>query len=219
MAQRTWKWVCAAVCLAAGGPAARAEWPKHTAKPKPLPGVPGYDYRPSDTRPAPTVTALSLEKVILTPAPLPGQPLRKGTQMYQLSQPRLQADHCFLSRAAVAFHETGEFQISFRADQNPLPGDDPRSPLRPGERLDTGLQTTQLKRNTFVVKVRGYAGAPIAPGRPNLVPGAPAVVEFPPMEFVVQRGEPASKLFSGYSAAVEKYFPLIDRIEVEFTYK
>ena len=55
--------------------------------------------------------------------------------------------------------------------------------------------------------------------RPNLLPGSPAVVEFPPMEFVVQRGEPASKTFSGYAAAVEKFFPLIDRIEVEFTYK
>ena len=58
-----------------------------------------------------------------------------------------------------------------------------------------------------------------APGRPNLLVGTPAVVEFPPMEFVVQRGEPASKTYTGTSAAVRKYLPLIDRIEVEFTYK
>lgn len=220
MTRRTWKWACAAVCAAACASAGRAEWPRHVAKPKALPGVPGYDYRPSDVRPAPTVTALSLDKVTLTPAAQLGQPGRKGTQMYQLGQTRLQVDHCFLSRVAVAIHETGEFQISFRADQNPQQGtDDPRSPLKPGERLEVPLQTSQLKRNTFVVKVRGYAGVPAAPGRPNPPPGAPAVVEFPPMEFVVQRGEPASKTFSGVSAAVEKYFPLVDRIEVEFTYK
>ena len=220
MALRTGRmWAGAALGVAACATAGRAEWPRHVAKPRTLPGVPGYDYRPSNVRPAPTATAISLEKVNVTPAPLPGAPARMTTQVYQLGQARLQVNHCFLSRVAVAFHENGEFQISFRADQNPQPGDDPRSPLKPGERLDLPLQTTQLKRNTFVVKVRGYAGMPLNPGRPNLVPGAPAVVEFPPMEFVVQRGEPASKTFGGYSAAVEKYFPLVDRIEVEFTYK
>ncbi|HEY1188109.1 MAG TPA: hypothetical protein VGE74_10655 [Gemmata sp.] len=219
MTRRTWKWVCAAVCATACASAGRAEWPRHVAKPKALPGVPGYDYRPNNVRPAQTVTALSLDKVNVTPAPLPGQPQRPATQVYQLSQTRLQVDHCFLSRVAVALHETGEFQISFRADQNPQPGNDPRSPLRPGERLEIPLQTTQLKRNTFVVKVRGYTGVAGTPGQPNPLPGAPAVIEFPPMEFVVQRGEPASKTFSGYSTAVAKYFPLVDRIEVEFTYK
>ena len=216
-ALKTFAWVAlgAGACASAG----RAEFPRHVAKPKPLPGIPGYDYRPAEVRPAPTATAVSLEKVNATPAPAPGQPARLATQAYQLVQARMQVDHCFLSRVAVAFHENGEFQISFRADQNPQPGDDIRSPLKPGERLDVPLQTTQLKRNTFIVKVRGFAAAPINQARPNLFPGAPVVVEFPPMEFVVQRGEPASKTFCGNAAAVAKYFPLIDRIEVEFTYK
>ncbi|QJW94229.1 hypothetical protein [Frigoriglobus tundricola] len=217
MARRVWASVGiglgVAVCVSAG----RAELPRHVAKPCPLPGIPGYDYRSSDTKPAPTATAVSLIKVDVTPAPVAGP--QPATFVYQLSQARIQVDHCFLSRVAVAFHKTGEFQISFRADQNPQPGKDVRSPLKPGEQLNLPLQTAQLKRNLFVVKVRGYAAAPLNPAQPNLFPGTPVVVEFPPMEFVVQRGEPLSKTYSGYSAAVEKYFLLIDRIEVEFTYK
>ncbi|MBY0457975.1 MAG: hypothetical protein K2V38_11595, partial [Gemmataceae bacterium] len=202
---------------------ARAEWPRHTARPQYLPGVPGYDYRPAEVRPAATLTAVSLEKVNVAPT-LPGQPARPAALTYQLAQARLQVDHCFLSRVGVALHESGEYQISFRADQNPLPAlpalpGDARSPLRPGEVLNVPLQTAQLRRNVFVVKVRGYTAAPVGQVRPNLVPGTPAVIEFPPMEFVVERGEPLSKTYTGKLAAVEKYLPLIDRVEVEFTYK
>lgn len=213
------RWIVAAGVTLSVIALGRAEFPRHVAKPKCLPGIPGYDYRPSEVRPAATATAISLPRVPATPATLPGQPPRVQSAVYQMGQARLQVDHCFLSRAAVALHESGEYQISFRADQNPQPVADLRSPLKEGERLETTLQTTQLKRNTFVVKVRGYAGIGTDTARPNLLVSAPAVVEFPPMEFVVQRGEPASKAYSGTSAAVAKYFPLIDRIEVEFTYK
>lgn len=198
-------------CVSVG----RAEWPRHVAKPKPVIGLPTYDYRTTNVRPAPTTSAVSLERVAVTP---PG-----GTtptmQMYQLAEPRLQVDHCFLSRVAVALHPDGAYQISYRADQNPQPGADPRSPLKPGERLETTLQTTQLQRNLFVVKVRAYGAAPTRPGLPNLAPGAPVLVEFPAEAFWVQRGEPASKTLTGISPAVKAYYPLIDRVEVEFTYK
>jgi hypothetical protein len=203
--------------------AGRAEWPRNVAKPKPLPGVPGYDYRPADSKPAPTVTAVSLAKIDVTPAPPAGKERRKATLVYQLQETRMQADHCFLSRVAVALNEDGSYQISFRADQNPQPGNDIRSPLKPGEQLNLPLQTSQLKRNTFVVKVRGYAAAQVGQGKVNLAPAAPVLIEFPTMVFVVERGVPASKFYSEMtgptSAVVEKYFPLIDRIEVEFTYK
>ena len=220
MIGRVWKAsVCVAVGITATVSVGRAEFPRHVAKPKPLPGVPGYDYRSGNLLPAATATTISLPRVPVTPAPLPGQAARPATYVYQMGETRLQVDHCFLSRAAVALHENGEYQISFRGDQNPRPGADIRAPLKEGERLDTTLQTSQLLRNTFVVKVRGYTGMAGDAARPNLLVGAPAVVEFPVMEFMVQRGEPASKAYSGKSAAVEKYFPLIDRIEVEFTYK
>lgn len=195
------------------------ELPRHVAKPRCKPGIPGYDYKPSQVIPAPTITAVSLGKIDITPAPLPGQERRIATYAYQFREPRLQVDHCFLSRMAVTLHADGAYQISFRADQNPQPVNDLRSPLQPGERLETVLQTSQLKRNTFVVKFRAYTAAPIAQPAGAIPLATPAIIEFPTMEFVVERGQPASKLLSTCSEDVKKYFPLIDRVEVEFTYR
>ncbi len=213
---------CVGLSVVACVSVARAELPRHVAKPKLKWGVPNYDYRPTPaTAPAATVTAMSLPKADITPAALPGQDRRPATYVYQFLEPRLQVDHCFLSRVAVTLHEDGSYQVSFRADQNPQAVDDPRSPLKAGERLETTLQTGQLRRNTFVVKVRGYAADPARPGRTGATPlSAPAIVELPAMEFVVQKGEPASKSASKeLDPLVKKYFPLIDRVEVEFTYK
>jgi hypothetical protein len=199
----------------------QAELPRHHACPKALPGIPNYDYRlPVD--PPPTVTALSLNRVLAGPLPAPGAASRPLTYAYQFLEPRLQINHCFLSRMAIALHEDGAYEISFRADQNPQPvgeGGDIRSPLRPGEKLETTLQTLQFKRNLFVIRVRGYAADPVRKDRPNLLPGAPVVVELPVEPFWVQRGEPYSGFVTGKSRAVEKYFQLIDRMEIEFTYR
>ena len=212
----------------------RAELPRHTARPALLPGVPCYDYRVVTT-PAPTVTAVSLTKVVATPDPVPvavpasvggttfGVDAARATgpqpQLYKLLETRLKADHCFLSRMAVAFHPDGAFQISFRADQNPRAGDDIRSPLRQGERLETTIQTSQLRRNQFVVRVRGSAAYPVKGTLPALGVTPPALVEFPIEPFWVQRGEPYSGFVTGRSDAVRQYFTAIDRIEVEFTYR
>lgn len=229
----------------------RAELPRHTARPAPLPGIPCYDYRVVPT-PTPTVTAVSLTKVPAGPVVAPTPVVVGGTgfaadaaraapvpQMYQLLETRLKADHCYLSRVAVAFHADGAFQITFRADQNPQVGDDIRSPLRTGdrtdavlrtgerpettvrqaERADTVLQTGQLRRNQFVVRVRGYASYPAKGTLPALGVTPPALVEFPIEPFWVRKGEPYSGFVTGRSDAVRKYFTAIDRIEVEFTYR
>lgn len=216
MRRRIVTMVAVTTAVAVSVSAGRAEWPRNVAKPAPVPGLPLYDYRPTNVRPAATMSAMSLDRVAVTP---PGGSA-PTMQMYQLRETRLQVDHCFVSRAAVALHPDGSYQISYRADQNPVVGNDPRSPLKPGERLETGLQTSQLQRNLFVVKVRAYGGAAGAsPGRPNLALSAPVLVEFPAEVFWVQRGEPVSKSLTGNLAAVKAYYPLIDRVEVEFTYK
>ena len=139
--------------------------------------------------------------------------------MFQLATPRLQVDHCSLTRFAVAMHDDGAYQISFRADQNPLPGDNPALPPPAGDGGRATLQTGHLRRNLFVVRVRGYAGdAVVAPrGTPGL--GHPAVVEFPVEPFWVQRGVPYPGFVAGRSEAVRRYFALVERVEVEFTYK
>jgi hypothetical protein len=213
--------------VAAAAPAA-AEWPRHRAKPCPLPGVPYLPYRAGDAAVRPTITVVSLSRIpalpanaTAVPAVVPDSPALVGAPLiYQFLEPRLQIDHCFLSRIAVTLHPDGRYQISLRADQNPLPGDaDVRSPLRPGEVLNIPLQTTQLRRNLFIVKVRGYAHFQEFAGRSSLVPSQPALFELPVEPFWVQRGEPYSGLFEGRHEAIRQFLPLIDRVEVEFTYR
>lgn len=193
-----------------------AELPRHTARPGCAPGIPCRPYT-TGTNPRPTVTTISLEKVAVGQAPA-GDLQRP--QVYQFLRPRVQIDHCFLSRVAVMLYSDGRYQISFRADQNPQPnGDDPRSPLRPGERLQTVLETGHLKRNQFIVKVRGYGVFPILSEQPNMTVGQPVVVDLPVDPFWVQRGEPCDKLIEGKLSSVARSFELIDRVEVEFTYR
>ena len=193
----------------------RAERPTGRVRPGTLPGIPDYPYTvpPDLGKVPPTTTVVSLVRI--PPTPIPRQP-----QVYQLRETRLQVEHCFLSRVALAFQEDGTYQISFRADQNPQPGNDTASPLRPGETVQTLQQTTPLKRNLFIVKVRGYANFPdTTADRQNLSNGKPVLLEFKPIEVWVQRGQPYSGFVSDRSESVKRYFEYIDRIEVEFTYR
>jgi len=198
------------------------EWRHGSARPGTLPGVPDYAYTAAHpVRPA--VAVLSLVRVpagrIAGAAPLP-----EGThpaQMYQLPVARMQADHCFLSRVAVALHDDGSYNLSFRADQNPRPGgDSPALPTEFTEGPRLTQQTGQLKRNLFLVRVRGYAGSGSVTGeRPGPDLGRPAVWELAVEPFWVPNGEPYPGFVSGRSEMVRRYFEYIDRVEVEFTYR
>jgi hypothetical protein len=223
MARRRTAVVLAGLAVAAGGPVA-AELPRHKARPCPLPGIPDLPYRSANADPRPTVTVISLIRVPVDsaiPLVVPGAPGSVvAPQVYQFRESRLQIDHCFLSRMAVTLHADGRYQVSLRADQNPQPGDgDIRSPLRPGEVVNIPLQTSQLRRNLFIVKVRGYGAFSKFADRASLVPGQPVLVELPIEPFWVQRGEPYDGFFEGRSDAVRQFLPLIDRVEVEFTYR
>ncbi len=197
------------------------EWRNgRAAKPCTLPGVPDYAYAPAGTA-RPTSALLSLVRV--PAARLPGaEPLPPGVpppQVYQMVVAKMQVDHCFLSRVAVALHPDGLYQVSFRADQNPLPG--PGSPVEVAA-VDARLtlQTSQLRRNLFVLRVRGYGNYPAA-ATDDGVPGLsrPVLWEQPLEPFWVQRGEPYSGYIPGQSEAVRRAFAYIDRVEVEFTYR
>jgi hypothetical protein len=202
---------------------AKGELPRAWKKPCFLPGIPQGTYSAVPANPHPTTTVVSLARVSagrLTPLP-PG-PSPRPPQLYQLSQARLQVDHCFLTRVGVTLHADGAYQISFRADQNPEPSKDPASPLRQGERGQGDLwtlQTKQLLRNEFEVKVRGYAGTLQSSSPPNAAATKPAVIEFPVERFWVQRSQPYAGFVTGQREDVRKYFEYIDRVEVEFTYR
>lgn len=216
-----WKLLIPGMALAAGLPvvSAMGELPRGVTRPKPACGVPGYGYS-NNAAPRGTVTAVSLVRVpanrLTNTGADPYTP-----QVYQLKEDRLRVDHCYLSRIAVALHRNGDYEISFRADQNPVPSDDPGSPLKIGEKSPSEeLQTGQLLRNQFFVTFRGYANFPTAAEtaqRPVLT--KPALFELPLTPFWVQRGKPHSGRYSDNSSAVKRNFEYIERIEVEFTYK
>ena len=71
--------VCVGLGVVACVSVARAELPRHVAKPKAQCGIPNYDYRPNVVNPAPTVTAAQVEtlrkEAQRPPTPVP--PLNK----------------------------------------------------------------------------------------------------------------------------------------------
>ena len=209
-----------------------AELPTLRTRPRPLPGIPCYPYRPTADEPRPTTTSASLIRVpvlaseVVDPTRFDELPLPTGLGntprppvVFQLSDSRLQIEHCFVSRVAVTLYDDGRYLVSFRADQNPRVGLDAASPLRVNERLETVLQTTQLRRNLFVLRVRGYGLSPLRDERLGSAIGKPALIELPLDPFMVQRAEPYSGRMEGRSDAVRRSFELIDRVEVEFTYR
>src|SRR5262249_33729242 len=155
--------------------------PKHT-RPGTLPGLPVHDYVPYQglevSRPAALVSqsGVLIEQVpgVANGATLPGPRAR----FYQLDQARLQLEHCFLSRVALTLHDNGDWILSLRADQNPwMTG--PRTVVSTPEQergavsalqppiADTGRQTSQLRRNLFIVAVRAYGAYPLKERQPE----------------------------------------------------
>ena len=195
---------------------ALAELPRGNTKPRTVCGIPDYPYS-SSTAAKPTTTAATLVRV---PANKLAGATGVGPQVYQLNTLRMQSDHCYLSRVAAAFDESGGYTISFRADQNPVVSDDPASPLRADDPTPRWtLQTSQLLRNQFLVTVRGYANDLVDANPLKLAAPKPVLVEFKLDPFWVERGKPYSGKVSGTSDAVRKNFAFIDRLEVEFSYK
>jgi hypothetical protein len=208
-------------------------WPRNLTKPRCETGIPNYAYRGSSTLSNPA-SALSeagvlmemLDRPPVAPARaadgstvlLPAGPELK-IRYFQLVQPWIVIDHCALSRVAVTLENDGGYGIAFRADQNPRPGSGlgvelPK--LEPGERV---RYTEYLKRNEFVVRIRGYGAYPLRDERPALAPGKPVLLEFDITPFMVQRGEPYQYFSRGSDERVARYFRYVERIEVEFQYR
>ena len=222
--KRLWMAVGAGVWLASAAEA--GELPTHRMRPRPVCGIPNYPYQVANPNPNPTVTSASLIRVTAgragVPDVIPDSPAigaARSPIVFQLTDTRLQLDHCFLSRVAVTVYDDGRYLVNFRADQNPQLVRDIAAPLKLGERVDTVLQTTQLRRNQFVLHVRGYAMSPLRQNLPGLGLGKPALFDLPITPFTVQRGEPYYGKFEGRSDAIRRSFELIDRVEVDFTYR
>lgn len=139
---------------------------------------------------------------------------------FQLKDQVIRVDHCTLSEVSVTLYPDGKYVVGFRADQNPL-ASDPRTPALTtaarGLTADTGIEPGQFRRNKFYVTVRGYAADPLGEGRAG--GSKAAVLDLPLDPFWVNRGESYRGLVDGTSEAVRRNYTLVDRVEVDFTYR
>ena len=108
--------------------------------------------------------------------------------------------------------------MSLRADQNPklaggAPAPVPTAPNQPQK------QVSHVRRNEFYVVVRGYAHNQVKDAGDRTALGKPLMFRFEMPPFWVQNGIPREMAWEGMSQDVADYFDLVDRVEVEFTYR
>jgi hypothetical protein len=185
----------------------------------------------------PAVALSQTALLVLVPDATPPNTLPSGHRMYyyQLKQAELRVDHCSISRVALAIRDDGYWTLSFRADQNlglapdppliavgrPLPSDVAPIARVPGILIGATPPTKfteHIKRNLFMVRVRGYA-AYLAEDDPDGTPGRPVLIDIPAEPFWVQRGVPIFPRFQGTKPEIAEFIRTIDRVEVELSYR
>jgi hypothetical protein len=211
-----------------------AGWRCHTTRSGCVAGLPEYDYVWGNISQAKSV--FSLDPIDLGPRQAygpgvpAGLPPRERVKVYQLLRPTVTLDHCSLSRVALTLNESGEATLSLRADQNPWmtgPLREVSNPLQvhgpvsavKSTAPNLGKETDSLKRNQFFVKVRCYGAFKLKEELTAMSPGKPVLVELPTAMFWVQRGYPYDFMQKLPMRDVARYFDLIDRVEVEFSYR
>jgi hypothetical protein len=228
--------------LTVGGAALGGGVRRYRARPQQLCAIPDADYQPPHPPPmVDPVLAVSKVGTILTPSPpatagettmslkIAGQTTtsRPRIKLYQFIPTALAIDHCSISRLAMTIDETGYWRLNLQADQNPQVDFPPAGIAVPVQAQTRGLpavqlkQTTYLKRNLFVIRVRGLGAFPEATTTPPAPPdlGKPVLLAIPPIQFWVQRGVPYPAVFDGVNRDAATLFDLIDRIEIEFSYR
>ncbi len=217
---------------AGGGSGPRYKVRRYHTKPKIDCNLPqgGYSHGPQH----PPATAIAYTAVLIRdPTVAVNRTLRSGESLvyFQLKPAVLAADHCSISRVALAIRSDGYWTLSLRADQNALAG--PVGPplvavaantvVPPGimrGSSPTTRYTAYIKRNTFTVRVRGFTAFQTEDD-PNSSPGRPVLFEIQPPSFVVQRGVPLLRQFHAEAndPAIAEFFKTIDRVEVELSYQ
>ncbi len=159
------------------------------------------------------------ERVTTTTTGIAGSgPVDTTVATFSLLDQVIRVDHCTLSKVSVALYPDGKYVIAFRADQNPQPADPlARTLTARGTGIDTGLDPVQFRRNKFFVTVRGYAADPL--GERGIGATKAAVLELPVEPFWVNRGEPYPATVEGTSEAVRRNFKVVERVDVDFTYR
>lgn len=229
--------------LTVGGVAIGGGVRRYHARPQERCGIPAADYQPPHPPPVvrPVVAVSKVGVLLAQPQPQPTTAADAAMSLqipttatavarvkaYQFVPTSLAIDHCSISRMTLSIDDHGAWRFNFQADQNPqvtLPAAAVAVPTTaqirgmPDVRIK---QTEHLKRNLFVVRLRGYGAysepLPTPPAPSNQ--GKPALVALPPVEFWVQRGVPYQGVFEGANANAATFFDQIDRFELEFSYR
>jgi multidrug efflux pump subunit AcrA (membrane-fusion protein) len=141
--------------------------------------------------------------------------LLSGAKAFQFaSAPVLKIDHCSISEMSVQIQDSGAWELSLRADQNPA---DAQADRKVTTKEEIRKFTDHLQRNQFFVRLQCYANFGRA-GRVGLL-GKPVVIPLNVEPFWVQKGVPLPLVVQGYSPKVKSYFSQIDRAEIEFYYR
>lgn len=159
-------------------------------------------------------TTTTARETTTTPVPPPATSAATFTLLDQV----VRVDHCTVSKVSVTLYPDGKYVLAFRADQN-SPAADPLTPALKarGTGIDTGLDPAQFRRNKFYLTVRGYAADPL--GERGTRGTKAAVLDLPVEPFWVNRGEAYHGLVEGTSEAVRRNYKLVERVDVDFTYR
>lgn len=160
--------------------------------------------------------SLSSVAVLLAadPARASGNNIRAIKSFQFVETPRLEIDHCSLSKISFLVNRTGHWSINFQADQNPDP---PRAPpIDPGTAKPGKPAKDFIRRNEFFVTARVYAAQGAANPGDRL--GRPLIAELNLQPFWVQKAQPQTVWQEGDEGRFVELFDLIDRVELEFKY-
>ncbi len=203
-------------------------------------GIPGqYEYLPTSTTvPVRTVSATAIMLRGKTPPPAAAAPGGATTaaspgiaplsvtpaaptqvKFYQLTQAQLAIDHCSISRVALLLEDNGHWRLSLQADQNPKETNPVPSATAAVRQALPQLQTSHILRNEFHVVIRGYGGYLAAETPDSSKLGKPVMFRIEIDPFWVQNGVPRDMVWDQMSYDVSRYFDLIDRIEIDLSYR
>jgi hypothetical protein len=206
-------------------------------RPKVVCGLPpGIDYiHGGPNGPALAVSMTALLLPVRDAAADGVLPSGQRAYAYQMGQAELRVDHCAISRVALVIRTDGFWTLSLRADQNRPEDRDPpliavgrpvvtdATSLAPSRVILPGATATtrfteHIKRNQFIVRVRGYAFAATGSSL-DAPPARPVLFQLAPDPFWVQRREPRFEKFQDFDVEIAEYVRSVDRVEIELTYR
>jgi hypothetical protein len=179
---------------------------RHRTRPRPSTGIPDREYQ-FRSRSQPKIVASN------TQLPLVREERdilrRKTIRYYQLRQPKVEIDHCSISRVVLQLHDDGGWVVSLRADQNPVTEEG----VQPAT-TEQGRYTAHIKRNRFHVEFRCLGVYQDEPQEGD--PNRPLLFNVELKPFWVQKGRPYALFERGDLGGDQQYFALVDRVELEF---